>query len=371
MTEKLVVVLFAFLLVGGAMVVFGPTLAAKYEFAAKLLGADEPVRTLADPVAVERGGVHPFWYVVFALGLGGFFLVFVTPLLFPRARRTRQQILVELAERWPVLTALIDPDKLADENMKELRAIAADAKRFEKHLEQALEIMPSDLARQADPNEATVDTDGVEFDLPPVEYLTGRGPAVTPDDLAAADAAGADPEATQMALPLSQRMNAVSGSDERSGRMNAVPMPGSQEKSGRMAAAAVSGNDEIPFDAVSPAAKPQMAPTNKPKSGRGLAVGGADDSATVTVPGEKGDALIGRVLRESGNFPSAAGESEETIIRESAGWPSPEPDAPTVTRDALQYDGAGGRGASDDTTYPKNERRSDPNATTQEDWELP
>ena len=205
MTEKLFVLLFAAVLVGGFVALFGPTLAAKFGVVNAALGGGSQTPTLADPV-VRESSSNALMYVAFAMVAAIFFALFVTPLLFPRARRARQRVLVELAERWPFLTPLIDPDALADEGMEELRAIARDAKRFEQHKSQALEIASIDFGRQADPLDATIISDEPVRD------------------------ARLDPEAT---------MDAV-----------ARPLPTAHSHS----------DDEIPFGAVSPAHKPQMTP---------------------------------------------------------------------------------------------------------------
>lgn len=341
LTEKLFVLLFAVVLVGGAIMLFGPMLTAKYEFAASMLGGSaDPTPTLADPRPDRDTGTNPLWYVLFVLAAAGFFVAFVTPMIFPRARSRRNLVLVELVDRFPFLTPLIDPDALADDNMEELRRLADEAKAREQHRENALEIVPADFARMADPSDATVDSDGELLRIPD-------------EDLDLPDfALDVDPERTIAAepLPLSRRMEAFTG------------------------------DDEIPFDAVSPAVKPQMAERHKPRTDRMFSGGGprtdrmfsgdearpgtdrlhgVDTDTTRAKRGAARDEAIGDILRASAQVAAIATDTAETAIRTAGGAA---PDEPTVLRDALP--------SPADTTAPHDTRSAtDPDATTKQDWE--
>lgn len=298
MVEKLLVILFASVLVGGAIMVFGPTLAKKYSFAAKMLNMEEePTRTLADGPARDRSGTNPIWYVVFTFGVIAFFAVFLAPMLFPRARRTRQLILLDLAERFPVLTPLIDPDMRADAKLDELRGLAQEVNELGAHRAGALDIQPHDYGKMALPSEQTVDASFSE--MPNLEEIL----------------AGETPKSKNAkALRDSGALGAYDESDET---QMAIARPTGLQ--------ALKGDDGIPFNSVDPSAKPQMQPLKKPKP-RPRPVPG-DDSTTIDVPNpnelfEDADALAAQILRQSSALPAIEDTDDATIIRDSQPLPS-------------------------------------------------
>jgi hypothetical protein len=356
-TEKLLVLLFGIVLVGGAFMVFGPMLAKKYAFVAEMIGG-EPTPTLADGRVRDDGDTNAIWYVVFAFGATVFFLGFMGPLLFPRARQTRARILNDLADRFPVLTPLASPEARTAEGMDELRHLADEVNAMGQKRESALEIKPSDFGQMASPVDATMDGGAaVNLPPPPEDFGTSRNPAVDPVDTEAPT----DPRQLALGRPDDEATVNVEPLSTRLGRSD--------------------DDDEIPFDAVSPDAKPQMRPDprNRRNSGANRSVGQprSGDSTTVDVDsGENeaarvgGDKLVADVLRKSGAFGTAAGDSDETIIRTSGALGAvggPEPDAPTQLRDALTADEIRRqRGMSPDATLPAEVRQpDDPDATTQ------
>lgn len=359
MTEKLIVVLFAILLVGGALMVFGPMLSAKYQIVATMLGSEpEPMRTLADGKIIEPEGTNPIWYVIFTFGVVAFFAVFIAPMLFPRARRTRQAVILDLLERMPWLAPLIDADMLADEKLGELRGLAAEVNALEKHKEKALDIQPHDFGKMALPSEQTVDASFSE--MPDLEALLGDEPTPARSvrrsgpnkSLSLRNGPAPDEsEDTQMAIPLSQRLQAIEG------------------------------DDEIPFDAIDPSLKPQLQPLDhKPRNpSRGIPVMGIpanEDSTTVDVGTprdilgpELGDKLAARVLRESGALQAIPDDDmDATIIRDSQPLEAASPNDRTALVEPLdpRHVRSGPLAAPDSTTPDRIRGPGAPDATTQD-----
>lgn len=347
-TEKLLVLLVAIVLIGGALMVFGPELMAKYQFAADALGAEQaPAHTLADgPVPEEGEGIAPIWYVVFMCLGTAFFLGLISPLLFPRARHTRQRLLGDLAERFPVLTPLVDRDMRAERGMGELRELAQEVNDLERHKSQALDIRPLDLAQRALPVDETVDADFSE--MPEVDVPTAgpHMPRRTGGQGAASLQLGShtdEDEPTHSVKPLSRRL------------------------------AAVAGDDDIPFDAVSPSVKPQMAPLHPDDEGATvIKTDGATESTTLDVESPddlEGDALAADILRRSRAFGALDEDPDATIVNDAGAIPSvgsADPEAPTRLRKAL--DPANVRDATSvDETAPAGVRDAgDPDATTRD-----
>ena len=241
-TEKLLVILFAIVLVGGAVMVFGPTLAAKYAIVGKILGGGEQkVATLADPTYV-REGPNPIWYVLFTFGAAGFFGAFVAPLLFPRARHTRREILVGAVDRFPFLAPLINREALLEANMDELRGLRDEVNALHKHREGALEIQPHDFGKMALPSEQTVDASFAEM--------------LDIDEIVEAAEAGRKPVRKKARRPSME-----SGTET----VDAEPLP--------VRMARLKGDDGIPFDELDPSLKPQLQGISRPAPG--------DDSTTI------------------------------------------------------------------------------------------
>lgn len=300
-TETLLVVLFAAVLIGGALMVFGPTLAKKYTFAAKMMGVeDAPRATMAD-AQVRRSTTNPLWYVLYTALVVIFFAAFIAPMLFPRARHTRQEIIFMFAERFPILQPLIDRDAMVERGMGELRGLAAEVNALERHKAKALDIQPHDFGKMALPSEQTVDASFSE--MPDLEAMLG-GPGAPPSrsrsrgrskDASLKLGAAGQSDDTQMAIPLSQRLQAIGG------------------------------DDEIPFDAIDPSVKPQLQGLQKPmvrNPSRPMFVRPGDESATVDVNTEEdlfanSDALAAQILRESGSLRAAPIDADATIVHNS------------------------------------------------------
>lgn len=357
-TEKLVVLLFAILLVGGGAMVFGPMLAKKYSFVAEMIGG-EPTPTLADGGTYHEEGTNPIWYVLFTILTTIFFLGFVGPMLFPRARDTRARVLNGLADRFPVLSPLISTDARVDHGMDDLRHLADEVNAMaQKKKGDALEIKPSDFGQMASPVDATMDGGPVKLPPPPEDFGTSRSPAVNP----ASSGAATDPH--QLIL---------GSGDEDEATVSVEPHASGPD------------DDGIPFDAVSPEAKPQMRPDpRKHRYSVGQRRPGStpqrDESTTVDIdtpqeqsPGVGGDRLVADILRQSGAFGAAAGDSDATIIRTSGQLDAvgdADPDAPTQLRDALSREdirqSRQNRAVNPDATLPAEVRQpDDPDATTQ------
>jgi hypothetical protein len=315
-TEKLVVLLFAIVLIGGGMMVFGPVLAKKYSLVAEMLGAEpEPARTLADGRPYEGDGTNPIWYVVFAVGVSVFALGFAGPLLFPRARKTRARMLHDLGERLPFLAPLVRAESHAH-GMQELRGLA-DELEGPQQGRGALEIKPRDFGQMASPADATLDGGAaVDLPAPPQDFGTKRSGAGGIDDFG------------QLALGQ--------GDDEAT--VNVDPEPSHLD-------------DGIPFDAVSPSAKPQMRPD--PRTRR-----------------KSSDQMAADILRQSEALGVAA-DADATIVRDVEVKPvqraGADPDAPTHVRNALsRNETRRSRKSNPDATLPAEIRRADdPDATTQ------
>ncbi len=325
--------LFAVLLVGGGLMVFGPKLAARYEFAARLLGDEEPrPRTLADGRPIERDETNPLLYVGFTFVVTGFFLFFVSPMLSSRARRTRHRVLVGAVGRFPFLTPLLDPDQMSADGMEELRALGEEAKARSAQIEGALEIQPLDWAKQADPSDLTVTSNDSPVDLSEFRAM--------------------DPERTVSAepKPTSERMRAIRG------------------------------NDEIPFSAVSPSAKPQMEDLgSRPRTDRMFEAARPRtdrmfEMEDPTITSDDGGPGVGELLESAAL--GIVDESDATVVRESGPQPIVRENADTLDRHALPRNQSDLEEDSRElaATLKGAKRGSrgggmDPDATTHPDWE--
>ncbi len=170
-TEKLVVILMGLMIIVPAIAFLGPMLQQKFEFVNTMLGGQPHVETLANrPVEQESSNIG-LYVLVFVTMLGGFFAVFVAPLLFPRARMTRQDVINFMAEKLPFLEPLADWHA---QGMEELYKLNEELKAQPK--DGALQIKSRDLGAQADPNEMTAPRDALKapeaaaylYDQPPM-----------------------------------------------------------------------------------------------------------------------------------------------------------------------------------------------------------
>lgn len=186
-TEKLVVLLLGFMIIVPALVVFGPILTEKMALVNEMLGGTAPTDTLANRTP-EAPASNALLYV---LGFGGvtgvFFITFVAPLLFPRARRTRQEIINDLAEKFEFLQPLADPDLGREHELAQMRGVADELRSMEAHKESALQIESQDYANMAMPDEQTISRDAL--DAPRPAWSSARHP----DGVGAPDATDAPP----------------------------------------------------------------------------------------------------------------------------------------------------------------------------------
>lgn len=294
--------------------------------------------------------VDPGWYVAAFIGATLLFMVFGAKVLFPNARRNRADTMHNLAERFPFLAPLVNPDAKADAGLDELRQMADEVHQVNAHKDGALQINSADLGRSASPVDETVDA----------EYFERRDleiPTSGPND----PFAGVSPEATIGATVK------PTGSPSGDQKTQAVA-PRSQR------VAATQGNDDIPFDAVSADVKPQM----RPLADSGPLAGGAVDSTTVNVmtSADADNVSIGDVLRQSTQL--AAMDDDETVVRPSGPQrglvPSSSgalpgfgaaPDEPTAVRDDFDRDGLNAALAESDRTARENiPAANDPDAAT-------
>lgn len=167
LTEKLVVLLLGVMLIVPAFVIFGPILVEKFAFLNEMLGGAPQVATLADRPAAQTQST-PWAGIMLTLFLSAFFVVFVTPLLFPRARKTRQEFINRLAERLTFLEPLADGSASRDAELAELRAIAGELKSEQAHAESALKIEAQDLGRVAGSGDETVTREALNRSPSPV-----------------------------------------------------------------------------------------------------------------------------------------------------------------------------------------------------------
>ncbi len=158
-TEKLVVMMLGFMIIIPAIVVFGPILVEKVSFINEMLGGTPSTDTLANRTP-ETPTSNALLYVLgFGAVTGVFFVTFVAPLLFPRARRTRQEMINALAEKFEFLEPLADRSLNREAELAELRHVADELRARDAHLEGALEVESLDYANMAAPDDQTVTRD--------------------------------------------------------------------------------------------------------------------------------------------------------------------------------------------------------------------
>lgn len=124
--EKLMVMLLAICFFGAIIAVLGPTLAAKYEWAANLLSFGGKT-TIAQREAIQRVepeqsiGLYVFLFITLVVVIGGF----IVPILFPRAHRARSAFIQKVARKNKFLAQLADVSLSGEYSIAELRSLAA------------------------------------------------------------------------------------------------------------------------------------------------------------------------------------------------------------------------------------------------------
>lgn len=112
------------MLAGAAVAVLAPGLT---EMAMKALA---PLGVEFSPDAPNES-TNAGWYVLFAFLAVGFVGVFVAPLLFPKARESRESVISNMSGTFPVLQVFLDQDKQVDAGMNELRQLGDEVKRMQ------------------------------------------------------------------------------------------------------------------------------------------------------------------------------------------------------------------------------------------------
>lgn len=181
-------------------------------------------------LAAETGASPTGTYVLLIFAIFGLLALIAAMALFPNSRRSRRSFKHWIGERVPFLMPLLK-DKRHAAKMAELRGLAEDLDR--DHREGVIEVYAHDLGRVASPNEQTVaasfeEMKSLEEILERAE-VTARDKRKRRDDSMTRDA---------IVRPVAPR--------KRRGEVSQSPMQD------------LSGEDEIPFDLLDPALKPQL-----------------------------------------------------------------------------------------------------------------